>query len=139
MNAHNKFSKTLSTHSKNLYLAKIAEKNSLYTKNVAIEKIMEHDESKYTSFTLLIEPGQEKRIIRALKSSRGCVIYVRKNENDTLDSSDKLEDFLCIIEGFSYSMHNLKNFKQIPTCSNSKPSVSYVVSNENVLNRRPNL
>ena len=52
---------------------------------------MERDEGKYTTLTLLIEPGQEKRIIRALKSGRGCVIYVRKSENNTSDISDKLD------------------------------------------------
>ena len=52
---------------------------------------MERNEGKYTALTLLIEPGQEKRIIRALKSGRGCVIYVRKSENNTSDISDKLD------------------------------------------------
>ena len=52
---------------------------------------MDRDESKYTSLSLLIEPGQEKRIIRALKSGKGCVIYVRKSEKNTFDSSNKLD------------------------------------------------
>ena len=60
----------------------------IYEENERSKKIMEGDEGKYTSLRLLIEPGQEKRIIRALKSDRkGCVIYVRKigkknNAND---------------------------------------------------------
>ena len=52
---------------------------------------MERNEGKYTSLTLLIEPGQEKRIIRALKSGKGCVIYVRKNENNTSNIGNKLD------------------------------------------------
>ena len=56
-------------------------------------------EGKYTSLTVLIEPGQEKRIIRALKSGTGCVINVRKSGNNTSDAlsststpdSDKLD------------------------------------------------
>ena len=47
---------------------------------------MDDDEGKYTSLALLVEPGQEKRIIRALKSGRGCVIYVRKSGNNTCDT-----------------------------------------------------
>ena len=53
---------------------------------------MEHDEGKYRSLTLLLEPGHKKGIICALKLGKGCVIHVRKNENDTCDSSDKLDD-----------------------------------------------
>ena len=67
----------------------------IYEENERSKKIMEGDEGKYTSLRLLIEPGQEKRIIRALKSDRkGCVIYVRKigkknnaNDDDTFLSS----------------------------------------------------
>ena len=44
-------------------------------------------EGKYTSLTVFIEPGQEKRIIRALKSNTGCVIYVRKSENNASDAA----------------------------------------------------
>ena len=40
------------------------------------------NEDKYTSLTLLIELGQEKRIIHTLKSRSACVINIRKSRDN---------------------------------------------------------